>query len=344
LEVIMPPDQAAPLTPERIMQLAWAYAPPLVIGTAVRFKLFDALVNGPKSAQSVADEAHISVRGTRIILNALIAFDLLRKADDDRYELTPESSAFLVTSKPSFRGGIFKHIEKQLIPQWLELDNIVRTGKPTRSVNQQGPGSEFFEQFVEDIFPMSYAAAAALGDFLKLASAATLIRVLDLAAGSGVWGIALAQKSPHVRVTAVDWPGVIPVTRRIAQRFNLTDRFSYIEGDINTIDFGNGFDIATLGHILHSEGESRSRKLIKKTFAALKPGGTIVISEFLANDTRTGPPPALIFAVNMLVNTDEGDTFSFTEIAAWLRDAGFSDPRTLDAPAPSPLILATKPA
>src|SRR6266545_4802170 len=94
-------------------------------------------------------------------------------------------------------------------------------------------------------------------------------RVLDLAAGSGIWGIALAQKSPRVRVTAVDWAGMIPTTKRITRDFGVSDRFNYLEGDILTANFGSGYDVATLGHILHSEGEERSRELLKKSFRAL---------------------------------------------------------------------------
>jgi hypothetical protein len=121
-------------------------------------------------------------------------------------------------------------------------------------------------------------------------------------------------------------------------------RFSFVAGDLADADFGHGHDIATLGHILHSEGEKRGRALLKKTFKALAPGGTIAIAEFLVDDGRTAPPVSLIFAVNMLVNTDEGDTWSFDEIAGWLREAGFRDPRMIEAPGPSPLILATRPA
>jgi hypothetical protein len=108
-------------------------------------------------------------------------------------------------------------------------------------------------------------------------------------------------------------------------------------------NFGSGYDIATLGHILHSEGEERSRQLLEKTFRALKPGGTIAIAEWLVNDARTEPVPSLMFAVQMLVNTEKGDTFSFNEIKSWLEDAGFKKVRKLQAPGPSPLILATKP-
>jgi hypothetical protein len=109
------------------------------------------------------------------------------------------------------------------------------------------------------------------------------------------------------------------------------------------VDYGTGYEVATLGHILHSEGERRSRALLKKVSAAMAPGGTIAIAELIPDEDRTGPAQALIFAVNMLVHTDEGDTFTFGEMSAWLREAGFVDPRKLEVPGPFPLVLATKP-
>src|SRR2546427_10558837 len=136
---------------------------------------------------------------------------------------------------------------------------------------------------------MIYPPAQKLGDHLKLAKTDNELRVLDLAAGSGIWGMALAQKSPRVQVTAVDWVGMIPTTKRITQKFGVADRFQFIEGDLLEADFGSGYDIATLGHILHSEGEERSRKLLKKTAGALNRGGTIAIGEWLVNDERTEP-------------------------------------------------------
>src|SRR5207253_11237736 len=149
----------------------------------------------------------------------------------------------------------------RLMQQWMKLDGIVRTGRPAEARNQEGPGTEFFTELVESIIPMSYGSAQALADHLKVANAKNEVRVLDLASGSGIWGIALAQKSPRVQVTAVDWVGMIPTTKRITQKFGVADRFQFIEGDLLEADFGSGYDIATLGHILHSEGEERSRKL-----------------------------------------------------------------------------------
>ena len=339
-------SQEKQVTPERIMQLAWGFTAPLIIESAVRYGIFDAIdANGPQSVEQIAQRAAASPRAIRIILNALVGLQFLSRDGQNCYALTPESAAFLVSAKPGFQGGIFKHISSQLIPGWLHLSDIVRSGRPHREVNEHGTGSAFFEKFVEDIFPMSYPAAQVLARTIG-EDGKHALKVLDLAAGSGVWGIALAQANSKTAVTAVDWKEVLEVTKRVAARFEVAKQFNYIAGDINTIDFGQsgrGYDLATLGHILHSEGEAHSKGLIRKTFDALAPGGTIAIAEFLVNDDRTGPPNGLIFAVNMLVNTDEGDTFSFGEISRWLGDAGFENPRTLDAPGPSPLILATKP-
>jgi ubiquinone/menaquinone biosynthesis C-methylase UbiE len=340
----MPPTSSqAPATPERIMQMAFGYAPPLILEAAVRHRVFDTLDTGPKTLAEIVTVTGASARGLRAIMNTLVGLELLARDTQGRYSLTPESATFLVSNKPGFRGGLLKHASTQLVPQWLQLTEIVRSGKPAAAVNQENSGGKFFEQFVEDLFPLSYQTAGLLGDALKLPQATAPVSVLDLAAGSGVWSIALAQKSPQVRVTAVDWPAVIPVTRRVAARHGVADRFRFVDGDLAQVDFGTGHNIATLGHILHSEGAERSQALIKKTFAALAPGGTIVIAEWLVNDERTAPVAGLIFAVNMLVNTDTGDTFSFSEIATWLQSAGFVKVRHLEVPGPSPLILADKP-
>lgn len=330
------------VTPERIMQFFWGFIPPLVLEAGIHHRVFDLLDEGPKTVKEIRATNGASVRGLTIVMNALVGLNFLAKDDQGVYSLTAESAAFLVSTKPSFQGGLLRHTSGQLMPKFLELNEIVATGKPAAAVNQEATGGEFFQQFVMDLFPMGYAAAQLLAQTLNLGAAGVPASVLDIAAGSGVWGIALAQSSEQVRVTAVDWPEVLPVTRKTAERFGLGDRFSFVEGDLLTADFGNGYSAATLGHILHSEGEERSRKLLAKVFAALAPGGTIMISEFLVNEDRRGPVGGLFFAVNMLVNTDNGDTYSFEEISSWLKDVGFVNPRTLAAPGPSPLILATK--
>ena len=331
------------VTPQRLMELSFAYAPPLIISAAVGNKVFDTLENGAKTAKDMAKETRASPRALKILMNALVGLDLLKKDRQGKYSLTPESAAFLVSNKLGTHAGFFATIAPQLISRWLRLTDIVREGNPAVTVNQEAEGTEFFSQLVERIIPMSYPAAQRLGDHLKIAKTKNDVRVLDLAAGSGIWGIALAQKSPRVRASAVDWAGMIPTTKRITEKFGVRDHFDFVEGDLLEAEFGSGYDVATLGHILHSEGEQRSRQLLKKTFRALKSGGVIAIAEWLVNDRRTEPAHSLMFAVQMLVNTERGDTFSFNEIKNWLEDAGFKKVRKLEAPGPSPLILATKP-
>lgn len=328
--------------PDLVMRHSWGYAFPLFIEVAVRQQLFDHLTAGPKDAAALAADSGSSVRGIRILADALVGMELLTKDDQGHYALTPESKAFLVSTSPRYLGGMYAHVSGQLMPKWLKLNEVVRTGKPAVAVNQEDIGAPFFAEFVEALFPMGWPAASALADHLKVAQAKEPVSVLDLAAGSGVWSIALAKAGPTVKVTAVDWPGVIPVTRRSAERHGVVDRYTFVAGDLATAHFGTGHQIATLGHILHSEGPLRSRALLERTAEAMAPGGTIAIAEWLINPDRRGPMAALIFAANMLVNTDEGDVFSFDEIASWLTGAGFSNARLLDAPGVSPLILATR--
>lgn len=325
-------------TPQRIFEMAWGYAAPLILEAAIKNRVFDTLDAGPKTVDAVHAATGASVRGLRAIMDALCGFAFLDKDAENRYSLTPESTAFLVSSKPGFAGGLIQHTSEQIIEGWLRLSDVVGTGKPAETVNQQ-ERSAFFEKLVPQIFNMSYPAAQALARHLNLDK----VNALDLAAGSGVWGIALAQSSPDGHFTAVDWPNVLRITKKTAAKHGLADRFTGIPGDILVVDFGSGYNVATLGHILHSEGAERSRALLKKAHAALAPGGVVAIAEFLVNPDRKGPLNGLIFNVNMLVHTEDGATFSFEEISGWLREAGFTHPRLLDGPGPSPLILATKP-
>jgi 2-polyprenyl-3-methyl-5-hydroxy-6-metoxy-1,4-benzoquinol methylase len=322
--------------------MAWGYTAPLIIESALKAGLFDILDKGARTLEQLATKTGASPRGLRAILDALVGLGFAQKKGN-RYSLTPESSTFLVSTRPGYHGGFFKHMSGQIIPNWLRLNDAVLTGKPVVKVNESGHGEEFFAELVTALFPLGYKASQVLGENLGVPKAKSPVSVLDLGAGSGVWGIGLAHLSPLVRIRAVDWPGVLEVTRKTARFHGVEDRLTTAAGDLLEADFGANHNIATIGHILHSEGIARSRRLLKKTFAALAPGGTVVIAEFLPNEKRTGPPTPLIFAVNMLIHTELGDTYTFSEIAGWLREAGFVKPRLLEAPSPSPLILATRP-
>jgi ubiquinone/menaquinone biosynthesis C-methylase UbiE len=332
-----------PVTPERITQMAWGFAPPLMLQAGVENGIFDFLDAGAKTIEEIAAGTKTSKRGVRALVEGLAGLGLLVRSED-KFSLAPDTGAFLVSTKPGFLGGVLGHLTGQLLETWMRLPKAVRTGKPVTAVNQQKKGAKFFRKFVEDLFNLNYASAAALAENLAPAlSGNGMVKILDIAAGSGVWGIAMAQKIPESHITAVDWEKVTPITRKIATRHDLADRLTTIDGDLQKASFGKGHNIALLGHILHSEGESRSRKLLKKVFKSLAPGGTIAIAEFVPDEGRAGPAYPLIFAVNMLVHTDVGDTYTFSQMTGWLTEAGFENARQIAVPGPSPILVATKP-
>jgi hypothetical protein len=127
---------SAPVTPERIMQFAWGYVPPLVLEAAIRHRVFDVLDGGPKTIPEVREATGASERGLTSIMNALVGMNFLAK-EQGLFSLTPESSTFLVSTKPSFQGGMIRHCSEQLIPKWLQLNEIVETGRPAAGVNQE---------------------------------------------------------------------------------------------------------------------------------------------------------------------------------------------------------------
>src|SRR5436305_10610012 len=135
-------DKEKPVTPDRIQQLAWGYAPPMMLEAAVRLRVFDVLDAGPKTAGQVVAETGSSPRGVRMLLNALVGLELLAKKGD-AYALAPDAAAYLVSGKPNSLRGLMRHLSRQLIPDWLKLTESVRTGQPPFSANQQATGGEF---------------------------------------------------------------------------------------------------------------------------------------------------------------------------------------------------------
>jgi len=282
------------------------------------------------------------VRATRMILDELYALGLLRKKKSV-YGLTPESATYLVSTSRFFMGGMVIHTQ-DFQRSWAALPQVMRDGKPVTAVDQTHIGEEFFRRLVTQIFPSSYASASALVRHVPL-DARGEIRILDVAAGSGAWSLPFAQKYRRARVTAADQPFVLEVTRDYAVRYGLAERYEDLPGDIRKTNFGRDqYDLALLGHICHSEGARWSRKLIAKVARALKPGGFIAIADMVPGEQRTEPEFAVLFAINMLLHTTEGDTFTLSEYREWLCAAGLTGVTLLDRQAIGcDVILARKP-
>lgn len=323
------------LNPEKIFQTCFAFAPSRVLVTGVDLEVFTHIANGHNTSKEIADAANADRRGMEILLNSLVSLDFLTKTNY-RYDLTPMSEKFLVKGISTYYGDFVPNVDMLWEP-WRDLTNIVKTGKPFTRLERED-GEEFFQKLVSQIFPMSYPGARVAAEKLELENS----NILDVAAGSGAWGLAFAERDINTRVTALDWPGVLKVTKKFVNKFGLDARFSYISGDLREVDFGIGYDLVILGHICHSEGAENTVKLMARCYNSLKNGGMLLIADMIPDDERCSAAFPLLFAVNMLVSTTEGNTFTMKEYKEWLENAGFHDIKTLDIPGPSPLILATK--
>jgi SAM-dependent methyltransferase len=326
--------------PGKIFETWFAFAPSRVLLTGVELEVFTHIAKGHFTAADIAKAAHGSPRGMEILLNSLVALNFLTKSDGS-YSLTPLAEKFLVKGNPAYFGDFVLNVDLMWEP-WRNLTEVVRTGKPYSPIERED-GEEFFEKLVPRLFPMSYPAAKAAAEMLGVGHTWKNLNILDIAAGSGAWSIAFAERDPGTRVTTQDWPAILEITKRFVSKFDFNGRFSYFPGDLRKVDFGQDlYDLVILGHICHSEGAENSRKLLLRACHSLKHGGKLIIADMVPDNERSTAVFPLLFAVEMLIHTTDGNTFTVAEYKEWLQDAGFCGITTLDAPGPSPLIIATK--
>jgi ubiquinone/menaquinone biosynthesis C-methylase UbiE len=330
----------APSPLEQLMQINFSFAPARILSTSLQLGLFSHIAARSETAADVARAAGSSVRGTRMLLDALVGFGLLTKAGES-YSLTPHARQFLVRESADYVGWLME--SGAMLDAWSHLTECVRSGEPLRKVETQSGAEEFFPLLVRTLHVVNREPARRTAEALGVGRESKGLRVLDVACGSGVWGIAVAEADAEARVTAQDFAGVLPTTREYVERHGLAGRFDYLPGDLKEVDFGEArYDLALLGNIVHSEGEQSSRELFRRLNHALKPGGRIVVIDMIPNDARTAPPYPLVFAINMLINTETGDTYTLAEYTRWLNDAGFPRVETADIGSHSPAIIGHK--
>jgi ubiquinone/menaquinone biosynthesis C-methylase UbiE len=331
---------AAPVTPMKFMNDLWAARLSLTLIAAIEMDVFTLIAEGNRTAEAIAKAVKAPKRGVERLLDALVGMEYLTRRGT-QLGLTKVADTFLVRTKPSFIGAMADE-SRITLPGWMRLAEVIRSGKSIEQVDT-AQGREFFPRLVQAIFPMSYNAARSLLGALSPAKLKNVQRILDVAAGSGAWSLPFAQALPKARVTAVDYPEVTAVTRQYATQFGVAERYDYLEGDLRQLDFGQQqYDIVILGHIIHTEGEKWGKTLISKSYKALKHGGMLIIAEMIPNDTRTGPVFPLLFGLNMILHTTEGDVFTTAQYRQWLKQAGFTSVKLIEAQSPSPLIVATR--
>lgn len=336
----MAPPAGAPTGVEALFQVSFSMWGGRALQAAVRHALFTHVAHGKRTREEVAKAAATDAHATGMLLDAMCGFGLLTKSGA-QYALTPVSSQFLVNSSPDYFCEMMEG--DGMWDLWSHLAETVKTGKSPMKVEAPEAAEQFFPVLVKSLHVMHREPSKRAAEALLAEHRGKGLRVLDVAAGSGVWGIALAEADPTVRVTAHDFPGVLATARSYTKRHGVADRFDELAGDLKAVDFGKDrYDLAILGHIVHSEGEASSRALFRRLHAALRPGGRVAIHEFVPSDDRTSPPFPLLFALNMLLHTEQGNVYTMAEYRRWLNEAGFPEVTSIDAGGISPMIVARR--
>jgi 3-hydroxy-5-methyl-1-naphthoate 3-O-methyltransferase len=321
--------------------LLWGGWSTCIVAAAVELDVFSSIASGATTAVEIASKAHADEFALRRILDSLAALKYLKRKGD-RYSLSLQSAAFLVRGSELYMEGIDQFAKSQMMG-WFQLAETVKSGRPVVPSGDDAARATFFSILVKCIFPVGFVAAQAAVAAISLARRARIKRILDVGAGAAPWSIPFAQTIRSAHVTVLDLPPVTRITREYAARFGVGDRYDYLEGDLRELDFGSGYDLITLGHIIHGEGRDGGRRLIERCAEALADRGLLLIAEFIPNNDRTGPARAMLFGINMLLHTPDGDVFTMKEYREWLKAAGFTTIKTISTPAaPSPLILAQK--
>jgi len=326
------------LTPDHVMQLisgGWAAA---ILGSAAKHGVFDALEAGGGDAKLVAAKTGISPRGAQAVLDGLTGLGLV-KLTNGRYENTPESAAFLVKTKPSYFGGMAQVMTGSLV-DWAKLPEAVKTGNPAASATADMADNEFWQELVPAIASLSFPVAKMAAERLGIANAGN-VRWLDVGGGSGVWSAVWLGMNKNARGVQLDWPTVNSIAKGFVAKSGGADRFETVDGDFHTVDFGTqAYDYAIFGHIAHQEAPEDNIAIFRKFRQALKPGGTLVINDFVLNDDRTGHPFALMFASQMLLVSKGGNAWRQADYRSWLTEAGFTGIEFVPTQTPATVIFA----
>ena len=332
------------VSPRPLMRILGDFANSQILNAALEYDFFTLIHKGFKRAEEIARQAGTDPRATRIVLDSLPALGLIEKRGGE-YLLTPMAEIFLVQGKPSYVGD-FRHVALALWDGMAHLKESLKTGKPLSRMDT-GAELQVWEKLVLGIIVIAEPAARALCDVLKIGSELKGIKVLDIAGGSSIFGMTILSHDPTALVTQLDWPNVNAVAKKLNRERGLDGKIRFIDGEHHTAATeSNYYDLVLASNFCRFESAKGNQELFTKAFAALKPGGTFVVNDFVPNEERTEPTFALRFSVYMLTHTPEGECWTLSQYSEWLKKAGFTSIEThSDIPKTLPgttLILAKK--
>ena len=322
--------------PEDLLLTIRAFQESRAILTGIELNVFAAIGDGA-SASQVAAKIATHPRATEMLLNALVAMGTLAKADGV-FHTTFVTARFFAGKSPDDARAAMMHTAN-LWHRWSTLTECVRSGTSAAPQDAAGSRDDWTESFIA---AMHRNARARAPHVVQSVGVLGLHRMLDVGGGSGAYSIAFAQADEILRVELLDLPDVLPIAQRHIQQAGLAHRIKTRPGDLRTDPLGQGFDLILISAICHMLGPDDNRDLLKRCHAALAPNGRVVISDFILEPDKTSPKQAALFALNMLVGTRDGSSYSENEYAAWLREAGFQNVNRLRLPGPAHLMLGTR--
>ncbi len=317
------------LSPGQILEISGSYWRSCTLHAGVKLGIFTLLGGDARSSAEIARVIEGDRRGVEVLLNALTAMNLLDRKGDT-YANTELSAVFLSAGSPQYIGHIIMH-HQQLVASWAQLDQSVRSGTPVRKRASESD-ARWRESFLMGMFNMAMMIAPRLVQSVDLSDRR---RLLDLGGGPGTYAIHFCLENPQLKATVYDLPTTRPFAERTIERFQLADRIGFEAGNYLEDKIEGNYDTVWLSHILHAEGPHDCQVIIDKAVSVLEAGGMIIVHDFILNDTLDGPPFPAIFALNMLLGTPQGRTYSAKQIGEMLAKAGAVDVRRIPVQTPN---------
>ena len=328
-------------TPALLFDTINAHQRTEAIKAAIELSLFGAIAAGHTSANEIAQACGASQRGTRILCDYLVIIGFLTK-QDDKYGLTADSAMFLDKNSPAYMGTVIEFmLSPMLTDNFKDLTTVVRKGGSISEGGTVAPDHPVWVKFARAMAPMMALPAQMLAPMVD-PNANDKLRILDIAAGHGLYGLAFAKRNPQAEVTAVDWPNVLEVAKENAQAAGVSDRYYTRPGSAFDLDYGTGYDLVLLTNFLHHFDPPTCEMLLRKVHGALADGGRAVTLEFIPNPDRVSPPQAAAFSLMMLGSTPAGDAYTFAEFETMFRNAGFAQSELRELPPTIQRVVISK--
>lgn len=310
------------LSPRPLMRILGDFADSQILDAAIEYDFFTLIHKGLRTAEEIAREAGTNPRATRIVLDSLPALSVIEKREG-RYFLTPTSEAFLIKGKGSYIGD-FRHVALALWEGMTHLKESLKTGKPFSRMDT-GTELKVWEKLVLGVMFVTEPVARALCDILRIGVERNGIRVLDIAGGSSIFGMTILSRDPSAQVTQLDWPTINEVAKKLNRERGLEGKIRFVDGELHSTTIQqNYYDLVLASNFCRFESPVGNQKLFQKAHNALKPGGQLVVNDFMPNEERTGPTFALRFSVYTLTHTLDGECWTLSQYSEWLKAAGFA--------------------